>query len=298
MNESVRRFALLASLLLLAAAARADRGEPATDEAAEEAIERFEKAAKDEDPEGRRAAAEALGALRHEEVADRLLGALRRERDPLVRAAILEGLGRQRESAKEVGPKVERLLMKEAEEVAERRRKGDPGFPLDPRTGEPDPDDPETKAALLALEKRDRARAAALRCLLDLGYRKRAGAEAVEPLLPSACDPLVVAALDAIAAWELWEALPEVLALHRMYPRKDRWETGAVVHAGGTNATAKKEWMTVFGHPGKRTARPEVVTAIRSAVEKLTGREVDSPAELEALLREPEVKRKVRGRRR
>jgi hypothetical protein len=309
MNVSVRRFLFLLVLFVLCPFAVAQDDETddepapsspppslASDEAAKSALKRFDQADGGRDALKRLAAIEELASVRHPDVADRLLKVIKRERDPRVQAAILLGMAHQKEAAEDVGPTIERYVKLKAEEVAKEQRKGGPGFPLNPRTGEPDLKNPETRAAIQAMEERELVVAAGLRCLFDLPFRKRIGSESVEPLLQTACDDLVVAALEAIAKWELWDTLPAVLELHQMYPEANKWATGAVVDASGTNATAKKKWMSRFGHPGKKIPRPRVVNAIHASIGELSGETIEAPEDIEALLRDPAVKRKVKGR--
>jgi hypothetical protein len=163
---------------------------------------------------------------------------------------------------------------------------------VNPRTGESDVASPEGKAAFTASAARDRMVAAGFKCLLALGFNERPGGSSIAGVIQSPDEVLIVAALAYAGRHRLIDALPAILMLFRMYPRDNRWETGAVTHAGGTNASAKAEWMLYFGHPGKRIPRPRVVAAVRAAILALTGREVDDPEDLAILLREPPRRRR------
>lgn len=290
------RSLLALSIFLAAASAAAAASDPkpppaVSKETAKEAVETFDAAMKAKEEEARLKAIEALGAVDHEEAADRLLKELRRSRTSALRQALFDALARQTASTAEVGPVVEKTVMLLAAETADRLKRGDAGFLIDRKTGDADVKSPEGRAALAESAAREQAIAAGFRCLLTLDYHKRLDADAVVAVLHSAEDELVTAALETMARRRLWDALPAVEKLYRMYPRENRWETGAVVDAGGTNATAKAAWMKYFGHPKKQTARPEVVKAIRKAILDMTGREVEDPAALTALLREGDPSR-------
>jgi hypothetical protein len=138
----------------------------------------------------------------------------------------------------------------------------------------------EARAAIEAGKARARVVAAALRCAADLGWRPKDAADVLRPLSQSAYDDLAVAALDTAARWKDHEALPDVLRLFRMYPKENRWETGSVVHAGGTNASAQAEWNRWFGHPLKQRPRPEVHRAVLRTAEAIAGRRFETPEAL------------------
>jgi hypothetical protein len=248
----------------------------------------------------RLAAARALANVPHPDVAKRLLKELKHARDDELIAALLDGLAGQIPSRDDVGPAVVKLLTKRSEVLRKMLADGDPGFPLDPRTGDPDLDGVAGKAALARLAARDRMIAAGMRCLLSIDYHERLDATVVTPFLQSAEDDLVVVTLEAIARYEMWPALPAILDLFKMYPRDNRWETGAAHDFSGTGTTlsAKLLWMLYFGHPKKRIPRPRVVQALKDAVKELSGVEVEDPADLSAMLRRKDIREKVEGRKR
>lgn len=254
-------------------------------EAAKKAVDQFDDAMKSKEELVQIEAVRTLGEVDHEAAADRLIKELRRRESSDLRRALFEALARQAASREEVGAAVERMVMELAAEMADRFKRGDAGFLIDRKTGEPDVKSPAGKAALADSAARERALAAGFRCLLTLDYHKRLEADTVTAVLHSAEDELVTAALETMASRRLWDALPAVEKLYRMYPRENRWETGAVVDAAGDNASAKATWMKHFGHPKKQTARPEVVKAIRKALHDMTGQDVEDPAALTALLR-------------
>jgi hypothetical protein len=288
---------VLAALVVLAWAGRAVAGPPAGQDLAAVRAElaQIDKALESEETVEHAAALRSLAAIDHEEVAARLLTGLSRRRANEVREAVFDALAGQKSSLKKVGPAVERAVMVEAARIGELFRKGDAGFLLNRRTGEADTESAEGKTALTASAARDRMVAAGFRALLALGHHQRFDAETLTGVLQSAEDGLVVAALEYAGRFKLEGVLPEVHRLFRMYPRDNRWETGAVVDAGGTNASAKAAWMRTFGHPGKRIPRPLVVAAIRSAVKAMTGVEVEDPEDLAALLRSREGRRPAKN---
>lgn len=301
MKRTTRSLALaILAVLFLPALARADDPAPAAavpDEQAKAALDRFEKETDRVSPEAYEKALRELAKVPHPDVADRLLKELKHARDPAREAAALDGLAGQKPSAEKVGKVVERILLKESKQIADQFKRGDAGYLIDHRTGDPDVTSPEGKAALAKLKARDLMVASALRCLLALDVHEHVDADAVAPLLQSAEDELAVAALEAIERWELWPALPDVLLLYQMYPRENRWETGSAVDlsGSGSDATAKAKWMLYFGHPDKKKPRPKVVEALKKCVKDLADLELEDPADLKALLRRDDVKEKVSG---
>ena len=232
----------------------------------------------------------------HKDVAKRLLKELRRQKESNLRAAVFDGLAGQVDSTDKVGPAVEKAVMMAAQEIGERFRKGDAGFLVNPRTGKADTASAEGQAKLVACSERDKMVTAGFRCLLAHDFHERLDAETVAHVLQSPDDELVEAALAHIARFKLYAALPAIHRLFRMYPRENRWETGAVLDVRGNNATAQATWMVHFGHPRKQIPRPRVVAAIKKVLKELLDREVEEPADLEALLRDPDVRSRIEGR--
>lgn len=224
----------------------------------------------------------AVGDTDHRLVADRILAiALAEKTAEDVRVAAFEALRKQKASAEPVAQKSARWLRKHADAELAAFRKGEIGVPMDTKTGEPVSAGRAYDEAVAASAEKARTFAACLR-LLGGSPAPREAAELVRPFLQSPHDELVTEALAAITAWKLTEALPDVSFLFRMYPRENRWETGAIVHLGGTNASAKAEWMRYFGHPLKQKARPAVYRSLLSTLEALLGRKVTQPADLDA----------------
>lgn len=287
--------AFLAVLALAEPAASADgtlaTPAPAVPEAvAKRTVEAMRPDLKAKDPRVRARAVEGLGAVDHPLVARELLGRLRKEADPLALEAVVAALGRQRTSAADVGKKLLEHLAAAAEAERKREAAGSPGFPVDPRTGEPALDTKEGREAVEAMTARSRVALAAIRALEALAVPAGANALAWTPLLQDPNDDLVVATLCGLAAGTCMEALPAILELYRMYPLPNTWETGAVTDLSGTNASAKAKWMVRFGHPDKHKARPKVVQAIGKALTALTGRSFDSPEALQEWMGRPSGK--------
>lgn len=261
-----------------------------------EALRAFGQAVRSKDATQRAEAVRTLGTVRHEKVAARLLKCLRRERDDAVLAATFEALGAQHVAARKVVPALETRLRAEAAAEAARIERGDPGFRVDPRTGEADLYGPEGRARLQATARRAVMLRALLRALVTLGWAPSKDPPDLVPFLQDPCDELVVAVLRHLARQGAWPALPGVLSLFRMYPTAATWETGAIEHAGGTNATAKAEWLVVFGHPQKQRARPKVHAALVAALKELTGEDLASPEALAEYLKRPEIRARIQGR--
>jgi hypothetical protein len=251
-------------------------------------IRRYDEATKAKDPAARREALAALSGFAHPLVADRILRvAVGREEEGL-RAAAFRALGGQEGESTRLAPRVSAWLAAEAEEARRAVARGEFGFVVDRRTGDPILDTPEGKAALEAKRARGRVRAEAVALLRSWRFRRPDLLETAARFLQDGDDGLVVACLGLLGDAGDRDRLGAILDLYRMYPLPHRWETGAVTDRGGTNASAKSAWTSRFGDPDKRRARPEVVKALRETVKRITGEEADSPAALEAILdREP-----------
>jgi hypothetical protein len=228
----------------------------------------------------------------HARVVAELLRVLARDADPVVSEACLAVLTLQKAAAAKVVPAVTKWLDAEAEAASARRKKNDPGFPLDPRTGEPEVDTLEGRAAMALLEARGRACHQAVRCVRALASEPPSNPLAWTVLLEDAHDPLVAELLGALAAWKCVAALRAILDLFRCYPTEASYETGAVVDPAGTDASAKRTWMVKFGHPDKRRPRPDVTRAIDRALLALTGEALTSPEALAARLDRPAARRR------
>jgi hypothetical protein len=194
------------------------------------------------------------------------------------RVLALRALPLQGEHGAEVADRVARWLADESEQEADARREGDIGVPVDRRSGEPVVDTPEAEAALRAGAERARLLAAGIRTLRELEHEPRAPDEVLRPLLQSPFDDLAVAAVEAAQAWDARGVADELALLLRMYPRENRWETGAVTHLNGTNASAKAAWMALFGHPMKQRPRPELYRALLACASAWAGREMTDSA--------------------
>jgi len=244
----------------------------------------FGRAYRAKDGDARASAVSALAPVDDPKVAEKLLRALRTEKDPVVLGALFDALARQEATKGKVMKKVMAWLANEAEEQRKRVARGRVGVRIDPRTGEPDLDSEEGRLVLAETRARGEVLCEAVRCTRLLAKEAPPSAEAVVPFLQDPLDDLVVETLGAIGQWGLESALPNLLDLYRMYPTEVSYETGEVVHAAGTDATAKQAWMAIFGHPDKRRARPRVHAALQECLETLTGRGFESPEELESWL--------------
>lgn len=273
----------LVSLLLGGAFAEGDDlAANATDAEAREALRAFATAWKTKSAEARIEAVGALGQTVHPDVAARLLKTAKRVDDDAVLTAIYRALAKQVTAGSKIAGRIERVLRGEAEAAAKRLRKGELGFRLDPRTGEADVDSEEGQRILAETESRGRRTAALLAAYLAISKEVPDDPEDFGVFLQDPLDDLVIATIGAYARWGTREAYLPLLELFRMYPDEYRYETGAVHHAGGTDASARAEWMARFGHPGKRRHRPEVYQALQTALETMTGKPQETPEALEA----------------
>ena len=269
---------LLLGLFLTVSVARAgEEGQGASDADARIAITAFSKAWKKKDVEARIDALHHLGEVDHPKVAARLMKTLGKVDVPRLRAAVFEALSGQQRAAEKVARKAENFLDKAVRAEQKRIRKGQLGYRVEPRTGEADVDSEEGKQILAETAARGRMICAALKC-----YRRMSDVEPEEIrdlalFLQDPLDDLVIEMLQALATWKTKQVYPELLLLYSMYPEEYAWESGEVVQGGGTDASAKAEWMVRFGHPDKQKRRPEVVKALRACLTTLTGVEKETP---------------------
>jgi hypothetical protein len=288
---------VLSTLSGVARAGTPEADPPVADVDAEKAVRLLREGLASKNAAVRRDAVLTHGKVHHAKVAEVALRVIEKSREELVvLSACFSVLARQRSSAAGIVPSVVKWLDGRAAEDRERMKKGDPGFRVDPRSGEPDVSSAEGGSALARLAERSEAIAEAVRCAVGLASTP------VDPVkwgafLSDPSDALVIAVLDAAGAAKSWPLLPEILALYRCYPAPSVWETGAVVDLAGTNATAKAKWMLLFGHPQKQRARPDVVKALRAALTAITGTSLADPDALEAFLRKPDVADRVAGKR-
>jgi len=269
------------------------------DKDARDALERFEREFDTEDIDFR---LEALGRLRrviHPDVSERLLDLAFKHADTAIRGAAFRGLAFQKPSAKIIGPRVARVLREEAEVSLKKKRRGDFGLVVNPRTGEVDTESPEGQAALRVKRDRGRMLAEAVRVLYHLDYRDRYSVETLEAFLDDGNDELVALVLELFGIWKEWTVLPEIRDLWEMYPYEDRFETGSVKVDTGSAGTedqraARSKWMAKYGDPDKRRPRPKVTQAIKRVVPAITGEEIKEPDELREFLTRSDVKRKIK----
>jgi hypothetical protein len=225
----------------------------------------------------------ALAAGRHERVAKCLVetvatgDVLVETRIAALRAFPLQGKGAVRHVSR-----LDKWLRGESRKDAEDIRGGRIGVPVDRRTGDPVTDTPAARRALREGEARARLLAAGIATLREMKHEPKKAASLLLPFLQSPYDELAVAAVEAAQSWEARELACELAVLLRMYPRAHRWETGAVTHLGGTNASAKAEWMRLFGHPLKQRARPAVHRAVVACASAWAGSKVADARALEA----------------
>lgn len=276
-------------------------GEPgpeiSTERQARDALRTFSRAWRKKDAAKRILAVEALGAHVHAKVARRLLGIVAREKDLMVTTAAIRALHRQTPFAKRIVPRLADRLIDEAEAMRKRARRGSGGFLTDRRTGDADTQSAEGRAQLRVTRQRGAMLLELLGVLDELGWQPGKRIPDLTPFLQDPNDELVIKTLELLARWKAVFALPAVLELYRMYPSEYRWETGAVVDVGGTDATAKARWMVRFGHPDKQRARPAVWAAIQRMLEAVTHRTFAGPESLALYLVEaPPARRPARAR--
>lgn len=305
------RAVAMAAVIAFGAAGPAAAEEPApprdrpaeavTPEKAKEAIERYRRESATEDIDFRLEAVGRVARVDHPEVAAILLDLAFQSKEVPVRSAAFKGLVLQKASTKTVGPRVSRWLIDAAKENQKARARGDYGVVIDKKTGDADTQSEEGKAALRVKRERGRMIAEAMRLLDGIGHREKDSVEGMRAFLDDGNDDVVVITLGMLGKWKEFTVLPDIQELFDIYPAEDRYETGSVSvdtgAAGSADASAaKRKWMSKFGDPDKRRARPTVVRAIKKAVLDITGVEVADPAALKELRRRPDVKRKERGR--
>jgi hypothetical protein len=298
-SGGVSRSAVGALLLVALAGAEEPPRKEATKDEARQAVQAFTREFKEKAPEAKIVAIDRLGAVDHALVADQLLTQAQKLKDPAQLAAVYRGLARQQASAAKVAPKVGRLVLAEAKEDEERLTRGEAGFPVDPKTGEPAQDTPEAKQALLDTKARGAMLVEALRCLGALGSREPSDDKTLAAFLQNPYDELVVETLGLLGRRRSFHALPAMLELYRMYPDPAAMDTGFIVQEHGMSADGRKKWLALFGHPMKQRSRPAVVKALREALERITGKKMEAPRLLGEYLSRKDVQAKLesRGRR-
>lgn len=263
----------------------------ATDRDADAAIAAFDAGRSGKTSAELRKLVATLAAVRHPKVTERLAAVAEDDAAAAdLRAACFEQLALRGADAKSLASRVGRWIAKASDEEREALLKGDFGVPVDRRTGDV-PKGRETDVAIAKGRAKAMVHAAALRCAVALGWKPKEPAEFLRPFVQSAFDELVIPALEVIAQWKESEALPDLLKLYRLYPRENRWETGAVVDTAGDNASAKRAWNNYFGHPLKQQPRPNVVRALKTTLEALSGQRFTSPEALDTWMHE----RRTRG---
>jgi hypothetical protein len=274
------------------------------DAAAKEALDAFAREFDTEDLDYQIEAVRRLRKVVHPEVADRLLG-LALSEDPkihlLVKGEGFRGLRFQKTSAKAVSAKVSRWLGEAAKVNAKMKARGDYGVLVDVKTGEVDTESPEGQAALRNKRDRGKMLAEAVKLVRDLGYRDSRSVEVFTEFLSDGNDDLVALVLRAFGEWKEWTVLKELADMYDIYPEPDSFETGSVsVDTGAAGSAdqqaAKRRWMAKFGDPDRRRARPVVHRALVAALKEITGQEFKAPRDLREYMKQPDVKRKMKGR--
>ena len=180
------------------------------------------------------------------------------------------------------------------------RAKGDFGIRVDEKTGEPDTTSAAGKAALRAKRDRSLLCVEAARLLREISFRDKGSVATLAEFLPDGNDDLVVLAIETFGAWKEWSVLPAMAELFRMYPDEENFERGDVAVDTGASgdvdqAAAKRLFSAKYGDPDRLRGRPRVNVALRKALKAITGREFKTPVELREFLRQPEIRKKVKG---
>lgn len=219
-------------------------------------------------------------------VARRLAEFVANDKHPMsTRLQALEGLKRHEELVADITPDLMKWLTEAAAQVWERRAKGDIGVPIDPRTGEALRDTPEAAIAMQRSRDEGALFTTAIELVLKHGKQPKRPVELLRPFVQHPCDDLVVLTLQLARDWDVRELTPDLVQLLRMYPTNASWETGAVTHISGTNASAQAAWMRLYGHPDKQRARPAVYDAVTETLSAWAERKIASPADADAWLK-------------
>ena len=311
-RPALQALALGLAALLAAPAAAASSDEPekappqptapaanVSDKVAKDELEKFEQGFKTEDLDYRIEAVERLRKTLHPTVADRLFRIATEDSMPPVRAAAFKGLGLQKPSAKTVGPRLSKMLVRIAEENRKAKARGDYGVKVDVKTGDVDTTSDEGKALIRAKRERGKMLAEAVRALDLLEYREKDSVDALREFLSDGNDDLVALSLGMLGRWKVWAVLPDLLDLFEIYPKEDEFSTGSVAvdtGAGGNedSSAAKRKWMAKYGDPDRRRPRPKLVKALKKALLDITGKEFQEPKALREFMSEPETKRRMK----
>ncbi|MCG3135457.1 MAG: hypothetical protein HMLKMBBP_03113 [Planctomycetes bacterium] len=279
--------------------------ENVADAAAKSAVDKFKADMKQEGESLRAMAVRTVGRVAHPSVVDALFEVATRSGDKAetvkVRTEAFKALQRQKPSAKTLGPRMTKYLVEAAEENRKRKAKGDYGVLVDPKTGKTDYTSPEGKAALETKRLRGAMTAEALKILDTLEHRDDDAVDALREFLLDGNDELVACALTLLAKWKVWAALPDMQDLYEMYPSEDQHNTGSTAvdtgAAGSGDAqAAKRAWMSKYGDPDRRRARPVLVRALRAALTEITGEKFETLDALNDFLKRPDVKKKVKAK--
>lgn len=247
------------------------------------AVAALETAFSSTDVPVREAGARAAAAHDHAKLADVLLRYHGKEKEPVVRFAIVDALGVQSRSAAKVGARLHAALEKVVAGREDQRKRTRPPVPLSP-SGDLAPT-AEAMTAFLARRAESREAAHTLRAVRRLGVvPKDRGARYAELLL-DAVDEVAIETLACFAAWKPDGVLPAVHELYARYPSAHRWEGGVMIDLAGDNATAKAMWEARQGDPNHKRPRPKVVVAVHDALLALTGRDFETPSALAAWMR-------------
>jgi hypothetical protein len=290
------RIALWPTLALaLALQVRADTID--ADDLASAQLETFEKEYVEKDAD-RAAALQKLGQCVHPKVAERLVVLAAKERDVELRTLALVLLREQKAHADVFGLRLQKIVLREVRAHAWEHRQGKSGFVgaiVDPITGEVDFETEEAREALAARRRVESMRAAAVKTLTEVGFRRNLPALDLQPFLESGHDELVVATIEFYGRWKDWAALPELGALFQFYPHERKWNLGGVVKDRFNDKRAKTTWLTRFGDPGIPRVRPTVVKALKRAAKDITGEDFATCRELSNYLKRKDVRRKVKA---
>lgn len=201
------------------------------------------------------------------------------------RLQALNGLQRHEELVADVVPDLTKWLGGAADAIWERRAKGDIGVPIDPKTGEALRDTSEAAVAMQRSRDEGALFTTALTLVLAHGKAPKKPVELLRPFVQHPCDDLVVLTLKVAREWDVRDLTSDLVQLLRMYPTNASWETGAVTHISGTNASARDAWMRLYGHPDKQRARPAVYAAVTETLSAWAERKIASPADADAWLK-------------
>jgi hypothetical protein len=225
------------------------------------------------------AGAQAAATADHARLGELLLKYLGKEKEAVVRLAVIDALGSQRRSEKKVFPRLHGMVEAVVAARAEVRKRSKPPVPLQ---GGALAAGKDAAAAVAARRAQSHEVACLVRALRRLGTLPKDHGVSFAELLLDADDRVVVEVLDTWSGWKPDGVYPAIYEIYARYPTEYRWEGGHVIDLVGDDLTARAMWEARHGDPLGKRPRPLVVRAIRACLKAMTDKDFATPADFKA----------------